>query len=44
MGKSVRLHGEAAGVDLEAAEKEMQSLRDKLVEGGYATDHSFNMD
>ena len=28
VGKSVCLHGEAADVDLEAAEKEMQSLRD----------------
>ena len=30
VGKSVRLHGEAADVDLEAAEKEMQSLRVSL--------------
>lgn len=44
VGKSVHLHGEAGDVDLEAAEKEMQALRDKLVEGGYAADHIFNMD
>jgi hypothetical protein len=42
VGKSVRLHGEASDVDINAAEKPMNELRDKLRE--FSPENIFNMD
>ena len=42
VGKSVRLHGEASDVDISAAEKPMNELRNKLRD--YKPENVFNMD
>ena len=44
IGKSVRLKGEAGGVNLDEAEKDMQLMRDAVLAGGYQVQNVFNMD
>ena len=44
VGKSVHLHGEAADVNIEEAEREIQVLRQAIAAGGYKQDNIFNMD
>ena len=44
IGKSVRLKGEAGGVNIEEAEKDMEVMRDAILAGGYQVQNIFNMD
>ena len=44
IANSVRLHGEAAQVDLKIAEEQMEELRSQIVAKGYKHSNIFNMD
>ena len=44
IGKSVKLHGEAADIDLVEAEIKMSVIREKLADAGYKAENIFNMD
>jgi hypothetical protein len=44
IGKSVKLHGEAADIDLIEAESKMSVIREQLADAGYKPENVFNMD